>query len=180
LKQRLVKITKRFVLSALVTVLVAFVAVLAFHREGSIRTDIWINSPPQDVWRVLTATADYPKWNPMITRLGGHLRAGSVIEFTNGSGPDAMAFRPTILAVHSNQELRWKGHVWVPGVFDGEHSFILEGKGGRTHFVQSEKFTGLFSGKITQGILEETAGHMRAMDQALKVRAEALTGRAPE
>ena len=86
-----------------------------------------------------------------------------------------MTFRPTILAVRPDQELRWQGHVWVPGVFDGEHQFALKAEGGGTRFVQSEKFTGLFSGKLTQGILNETTVHVRAMNLALKVRAEART-----
>ena len=62
----------------------------------------------------------------------------------------------------------------MPGIFDGEHSFVLENRGQQTHFVQSEKFTGLFAGRLTQDILRETAGRMRAMNVALKTRAEAL------
>ena len=104
----------------------------------------------------------------------GQLHEGGVIEFTNGAGTDAMTFRPTILVVHADQELRWKGYVWMPGIFDGKHSFVLENRGEQTHFVQSEKFTGLFAGRLTQEILRETASRMQAMNVALKIRAEAL------
>ena len=103
----------------------SLLTVLALHRNSAIRTDVWINAPPSAVWRVLTATDEYPKWNPMISRLDGRLRVGSVIEFTEGTGPDSMTFRPTILAVRPEQELRWEGHVGRPGLFDGEHRFTL-------------------------------------------------------
>ena len=84
-----------------------------------------------------------------------------------------MTFRPTVLVVKIDQEIRWKGYVWMPGIFDGEHSFVLENRGQQTHFVQSEKFTGLFAGRLTQEILRETASRMQAMNLALKARTEA-------
>jgi hypothetical protein len=75
----------------------------------------------------------------------------------------------------SPQELEWKGKVLVPGLFDGEHRFLLEQQGNRTHLVQSELFTGLLVGKLTQGILSETADQMHAMNEALKQRAESVS-----
>ena len=40
---------------------VAFLALVALN--GSIETDGWIDGPPQDVWKVLTATSSYGYWN---------------------------------------------------------------------------------------------------------------------
>lgn len=148
---------------------------LALHKDTSIRTEIWINSSPQQVWQVLTATADYPSWNPMISRLVGDLRQGNVIEFTEGAGPDSMTFHPKILSVRAAQELRWKGSVLVPGLFDGEHRFLLEKQGENTRLIQSEEFTGLLVGKLTQSVIRETSGEMNAMDLALKQRSESLS-----
>lgn len=110
----------------------------------------------------------------MITRLEGELLEGNVIEFTLGSGSSSMVFRPTILAVRANQELRWKGHVLIPGLVDGEHRFYLEAKGNQTHLIQSEMFTGILVGKLTDGILKDTAQRMNAMNLALKSRVELL------
>ncbi|HEY1998834.1 SRPBCC domain-containing protein [Paraburkholderia sp.] len=153
----------------------AFVGVcvmLALHHDESIHTEVWINSPPQAVWTILTDTADYPRWNPEISRLDGALREGSVIEFVAGSGEDAMVFHPRLLAVRPLQELRWKGSVWLPGIFDGEHRFVLEPAGNRTHFIQSEQFTGILAGKLTEDVVASTAESMKAMNAALKARAE--------
>ena len=148
---------------------------LALHKDTSIRTEIWINSSPQQVWQVLTATADYPAWNPMISRLVGELREGNVIEFTEGAGSDSMSFHPKILRVRAAQELAWKGNVLVPGLFDGEHWFLLEKQGDKTHLIQSEEFTGLLAGKLTQGVIRETSDQMKAMNVALKQRSESLS-----
>jgi hypothetical protein len=91
----------------------------------------------------------------MISRLSGELREGNRIEFMQGPSPrDGIVFHPTILVARPGQELTSKGHVWFPGIFDGEHSFILEGKGPQTHFIQREHFSGLLVGKLTSGPLD--------------------------
>ncbi len=47
---------------------VALLILVAIHSNGSIETDAWIDRPPEDVWKVLTATSSYGSWNPMICR----------------------------------------------------------------------------------------------------------------
>ena len=152
---------------------VAFLALVALHSNGSIETDVWIDRSPENVWKVLTATSSYGSWNPMICRLSGDLRVGNKIEFVEGPSPsDGMVFHPTVLVANPARELTWKGHVWIPGIFDGKHSFILEGTGSKTHFIQREQFSGLFGGKPTKSILVETSRQMAAMNLALKSRVE--------
>lgn len=170
------RLARRFALVVLGMACLGVLALFFLHHDGSIETDIWIDSPPQTVWKVLTATADYPQWNPEISRLDGQLVEGNVIEFAEGSGQDAMVFRPTVLTVRPGQELRWKGALWFPGLVDGEHRFQLEASGNRTHFIQSEQFTGILVGKLSDDALKETAESMKAMNAALKARVEALNG----
>jgi hypothetical protein len=146
-----------------------FLVILACHSDRDISTDIWIDSPPQVVWQVLTATRDYPSWNPMIARVNGELREGNVIEIDAG-----MVFRPRILAFRVDQELRWKGHVWIPGIFDGEHRFVLEAHGNQTRLIQGEEFTGILAGRITREIIDDTIVAMKGMNSALKARTESL------
>jgi hypothetical protein len=52
---------------------------------------------------------------------------------------------------------------------------VLERQGNGTKLVQSEEFTGLLAGKLTQDVLKETANQMMAMNTALKQRAESLS-----
>ena len=110
----------------------------------------------------------------MISSLTGDLREGNVIEFTEGAGSDSMTFHPRVLCVRTARELRWKGNVVMPGLFDGEHRFLLEKLGNGTQLAQSEEFTGLLAGKLTQGELRATSDQMKAMNIALKERAESL------
>jgi hypothetical protein len=166
---------KRAILSVVGVVFAGLLAILALHHDGSVETDILIDSPAQDVWHVLTATQDYGTWNPEITRLNGALKEGGVIEFVEGTGEDAMVFHPRILVVRPDRELRWKGYVWVPGIFDGEHRFVLQAAGNKTRFVQGETFTGILAGKLTDDVLQSTIASMQAMNVALKKRVEQVS-----
>jgi hypothetical protein len=142
-------------------------AIYACHADRDISTDILIQSSPRTVWQVLTATSQYPSWNPMINRIAGDLHEGNVIEVDEG-----MVFHPKILAFRPNRELRWKGHVGIPGIFDGDHRFVLAGQGEYTHLVQSERFTGILAGRLTRQIIDDTVEAMQEMNRALKARAE--------
>ena len=146
---------------------------LALHKSTQIQTDIWIERPPADVWQILTATGEYPSWNPFIRRMRGELRPGSRIEIEIAP-PDsnAMTFRPIVITVQRDREIRWLGSFWIRGIFDGEHSLRLESDGGRTHLIQAERFSGLLVGKLSDSILRKTQRGFVAMNEALKERAE--------
>jgi len=141
--KRTMKVLRRFLTCVALMFGLALASLFVLHKDGSVQTEVWINSSAQQVWRVLTTTGEYPSWNPVISRLDGQLCEGNVIEFTVGSGSDAMVFHPRIISVREDQELKWKGYIWIPGIFDGEHRFYLERRGSRTHLIQSERFTGL-------------------------------------
>jgi hypothetical protein len=173
-------LVKRLIVGLLGLIVLVALALIALHRDGAIETDVMIDRSPQAVWQVLTATADYPAWNPEISRLDGPLREGSVIEFAAGTGPDAMVFHPRILVVRQERELRWKGSVWLPGLFDGEHWFVLEPVGNGTRFIQGETFTGVLVGRLTRSVLKDTIDSMREMNDALKRRAEQMSAPSPD
>jgi hypothetical protein len=110
-----------------------------------IHTEIEINAPAEKVWKVLTDFAAYPEWNPFVRRGEGEVRVGARLHvYIQPSGGKGMSFRPTVLVADPNRELRWLGHLWVRGLFDGEHSFSIEPLvEGRVRFVQRERFGGL-------------------------------------
>ena len=122
--------------------IVLLLLLCSLHKDAEIQTDIWIARPPADVWQILTATDEYPSWNPFIRHLRGELHPGSRIEIEiapTDSSP--MTFRPIVITVQRDQEIRWLGSVWIRGVFDGEHSFRLESDGRRIHLIQAERFS---------------------------------------
>jgi hypothetical protein len=139
----------------------------------SIETGIEISAPPTAVWAILTGFTDMPAWNPFIKSISGDLVQGSRLSVHIAPpGKSGIRFKPTVLAVQPQRELRWRGHFLLPGIFDGEHYFLLEPMGDHgTRFTQGETFTGVLVG-LLEGTLTATEEGFRAMNKALKERAE--------
>jgi hypothetical protein len=85
-----------------------------------------------------------------------------------------MTFKPKVLTAEPNRELRWLGHLLVPGVFDGEHSFTIDPlEENRVRFVQREAFKGLLVPLFGRSLETNTQQGFEEMNRALKERAEA-------
>ena len=141
-----------------------------------LRADLEIEASGEHVWRVLSDFAAYPEWNPFIPRIDGEIRPGARLEVSiQPPGAKGMTFRPTVLKAEPNRELRWRGRLWIPGLFDGEHAFTIEpNAASRVRFIQSETFTGLLV-PLVSGTLEATLRGFEDMNRALKRRVEQLT-----
>ncbi len=139
-----------------------------------IHTEIEINAPAEKVWNVLTDFAAYPEWNPFIRRGEGEVRVGARLHvYIQPSGGKGMSFRPTVLVADPNRELRWLGHLWVRGLFDGDHSFSIEPLvEGRVRFVQRERFGGLLLPLLSKMLDGDTRRGFEEMNRALKLRSE--------
>ena len=126
------------------------------------------------VWAVLTSTGSYSDWNPFIRRVSGDLREGAKLDvWIEPPGGRAMTFKPTVLKVENERELRWLGRLLLPGLLDGEHIFRLEALGdGRTRFTQAERFSGIFV-RAFRTTLDKTELGFEQMNTALKAQAEA-------
>jgi hypothetical protein len=95
--------------------------------------------------------------------------------FIQPPGGNGMTFRPVILALHPEHELRWIGRIMVPGIFDGEHQFQLEPIGvHRTRFIHREFFSGLLVPLLWQTLDTQTRQGFEEMNLALKNRVESL------
>jgi hypothetical protein len=134
---------------------------------------IEIDATPATVWATLTDTQAFPSWNPFITRLDGELRAGAKLAVTlDPPGGRASTFRPTLLTVQPERELRWLGHLLMPGIFDGEHSFRLQALSPRrTRFTQAERFSGFLVRPLRRTIDKAELG-FEQMNKALKSLSE--------
>jgi hypothetical protein len=139
-----------------------------------IHTAIEIDATPEAVWSVLVDFASYEQWNPFIRSLQGTALAGSpLIVRIQPSGASAMTFRPTVLIADPPREIRWLGKLFIRGLFDGEHAFVIrELPGGRSRFEQSERFTGLLVALLRRALDRDTKRGFEAMNLALKQRAE--------
>ncbi|MEF8780406.1 MAG: SRPBCC domain-containing protein [Haloferacaceae archaeon] len=145
-----------------------------------ITTTIEIDDSADHVWEILTDFERYAEWNPR-TRIDGSPTVGSVLEVS--PGPDAgriPTFRPRVL-VADGRELRWLGHLYVRGLFDGEHRFTIEElPDDRSRLVHSERFTGLLAGGLLRLIGRDTEAGFEAVNAALRDRAESTADRAAD
>ncbi|MDP2330310.1 MAG: SRPBCC domain-containing protein [Reyranella sp.] len=138
-----------------------------------ITTAVDIGASSAEVWRVLADFATYPDWNPFIRRIEGEPRVGARLRVTaQPAGRRSMTFKPTILVAEPERELRWLGRILLPGVFDGEHAFIIEPKHDGCHLRHEESFRGLLV-PLFAGMLGDTERAFIAMNDALKRRVEA-------
>lgn len=140
-------------------------------------TEIEIDASPEQVWRLLTDFSRLPAWNPFMQYASGLVKQGEKIEVRlqppDGSG---MTIKPRLIKVEPQRELRWIGHLLMPGLFDGEHIFSLEPVGdNRVKLVHREEFRGVLVGLILRLIGENTRRGFEAMNQALKAQAEKQT-----
>ncbi|HOI75459.1 MAG TPA: SRPBCC domain-containing protein [Syntrophales bacterium] len=134
-----------------------------------------INTSPDRVWEVLMDFAAYPEWNPFIRSIRGVPRKGESLEvFIQTGGAGGMTFRPHVLVAEPGRELRWRGRLLLPGLFDGTHSFeIRPVADGKVVFRQSESFSGLLVPFLTSRLDRDTRKGFEEMNRALKARAEA-------
>ncbi len=143
----------------------------------TIHTSVEINAPADRVWDILINFEDYPNWNPFITKIQGEAGEGANLEvFISPPGGKGMTFKPRVIKCEPNKEFRWKGKLFVPGLFDGEHSFQINPIGDdRVDFVQEETFSGILVGLVFGMMGASTQKGFEAMNQALKTQAEGGT-----
>lgn len=138
-----------------------------------LETQIDITAPPETVWGILTDLEAYSDWNPFVVSAEGNVAVGE--RLTNRMQPPgsrAMTFKPTVTAVEPGKKFEWLGHLIVPGIFDGRHSFELEATSSGTRLVHSEHFNGILVRFMRKMVDGGTRQGFEAMNAALKTRAE--------
>ena len=138
-----------------------------------IATTIDISAPPERVWAILTDFPAHAGWNPFITAISGEPKAGARLAIrVEPPGGKGMSFRPRVLVAEPERELRWLGRLIVPGLFDGEHYFLLEPIAGGTRLTHGENFRGVLVAMMGDASFAAIESGFSAMNAALKARAE--------
>jgi len=139
-----------------------------------LRTEIEIAATPERVWSILLDFPSHPEWNPFVRSIKGVAKVGDRLTiFIQPQGGKGMTFRPAVLTVIPNVELRWLGRFLLPGVFDGEHYFqINQLTPNRVRFIQGERFSGVLVPFAKSRLDGGTKAGFIAMNQALRSRAE--------
>lgn len=139
-----------------------------------IYTEILIQASPEKVWSVFSDFNNYPNWNPFVKSLKGNLTIGEKLEvFLQPPNSKGMLFKPVLLNNTPFDEFRWIGKLFLPRIFDGEHTFkLIDNHDGTTTFIQFEHFRGILVPLMKQMLDTDTKNGFKLMNEALKVRCE--------
>ena len=137
-------------------------------------TQVEIESSVERVWAILMDFAAYPGWNPFIRSITGVPKMGATLDvFIQPPGSGGMRFRPRVLAFEPGRQLRWKGNLLLPGLFDGDHLLAVERRADTlVVFHHSEIFSGLLVPLFKRSLDTATRRGFVAMNEALKREAE--------
>jgi hypothetical protein len=98
-----------------------------------IKTSITISARKEKIWQIPTDFDNYPEWNSFIKSVSVDVKVGNQIRIKL----QGMTFKPIVLTLNENTELKWLCHLWFKGLFDGEHIFYATDNGnGTTNFEQ--------------------------------------------
>ena len=137
-----------------------------------IETTATIDAPPERVWEVLTDLDAMDEWNPFIVEAQGKPAVAERLRIRVAPpGKRPATFTPVVLTADRPRELRWRGTLPIPGLFAGEHYFVLEPTGTGTRLRHGETFAGLLV-PLMGGMLKATAEGFERMNAALKDRVE--------
>ncbi len=141
----------------------------------SIYTEIIIHAPLEEVTKAFFNFSAYEKWNPFITIDAKDKIVGERIkvDFLE-NGKTKMTIQPTLLVNDHDTGYKWLGHLYVKGLFDGQHEFLWQRMDkDRTRFIQRESFSGLLVRPLVKSVLEPTELQFKEMNEALKTYIEA-------
>lgn len=140
----------------------------------TITTEILIHATPEKVWSVLTNFEHYNTWNPFIKSITGNVAVGNKIKARiEPPGASGMTFKPKVLVYSEANEFKWVGHLFIKGLFDGEHCFqLIDNRNGTTTFIQSEQFGGILVPLFNKMLDTNTLEGFRQMNEKLKQEAE--------
>lgn len=140
-----------------------------------IHSQIEINASPEKVWSIFLDSPSIP--NPLRNAIREH-RIGEPMKVHLEAGRRGATFKIKLLVVEPRREIRWKGHLLISGLFDGEHMFEIKPlSSGRVLFVQREMFGGLFL-PFLSGTLNDTKKEFEKMNKAIKDQAEEVVSSA--
>ena len=136
----------------------------------STRKEIFIQAPPEIVWKIHTDINGWSQWHPGITmaRLDGPLAAGSVFRWKSGG----FTLTSTIQVVEPDRRIGWIGKGLGSKAI---HIWMLEAHNDGTQLITEESMEGWLV-RLLKGMMHKTL--KESLDtwlQSLKKQAESDT-----
>lgn len=156
----------------------SFLMVLALlsQYQFEVRADTIIDAPPEKVWNALVQMDCYKDWNEQLQFLGGSIALGEKVNLKlSVDGAKPYEFSPTIIHWEESKKFGWIARTGLPGIFDGEHLFELEGKEEKTFLVNRERYRGILAPIIQiQPMMKNAPKGFEKMNTQLKNYVESL------
>ncbi len=127
---------------AAVAVAVLVIAAGLLTRK-SVRAEIVIDAPPEEVWAVITNPAAYGEWNPIFVAYEGTFAADNkvALQMKMGEG-DAVRVEVEVKDFVPNEWMHQGGG--YPLILTYDHNWFLEPVAQGTRVTQYEYYTGIY------------------------------------
>jgi hypothetical protein len=135
-----------------------------YHAEAAIR------ATPEAIWKILTDTVGYPRWDQTMDHIEGRLAQGETVKFYTKLSPNAFPVKVT--QFEPGKTLVLTGGLPL-GLFKSQRRHSLSpAAGGLTRFTSEETFSGLLLPLFGRSIPDLTE-NFQGFVAALKRQAEA-------
>ena len=139
-------------------------------------TEIQINSRPEILWKVITDFKNYYQWNPILQKIKGEPLIGNQLEVhLRTLGGKNRIYRPKVIKITPDHELRWKGTFFLSQIFSGERIFLIQKLSENTvNFVNKEIFSGIGVRFTPKKMEDDIVASFKKMNEALKKTIEQI------
>ena len=121
---------------------IAILLILILTGRKSVRSEIIIESTPENVWKVLTEMNKYPEWNPTMQIVSGTLKEGNKVTYKFTQDTDNSYDIPVMVKqIEPNKLLNQTGG--YPFILAYNHKYILEPEGNSTKVIIHEGYRGV-------------------------------------
>jgi hypothetical protein len=108
-------------------------------------TEVFIQSSPEKVWKVLTDFSGWKDWNPIIYEIEGAAKLGNKLRVTlkGKDGKAGTVLKPIITLLENQKKMVWTQLLAGGLLYETQKIIELENSGGGTRIVHKELFGGL-------------------------------------
>ena len=133
-----------------------------------IEEKVIIEQPFDLVWNEFKHTFLNSNWNKMLYTQNFPKYVGEVLPVTVIIKKYKIKMKPKIISIHTGY-LQWEGKLYINGLFNGKHTFILRKIDEHTtEFRQSEEFKGILIPLFYKTIILPTQNNFKEMNIAFK------------